>query len=123
MPPQLHGQPGMQAKQPPISAGQVITGGPSMLPAASRSAHLSRQAPSQQSIPPGQCPALSQAIPSFHDRSRHEIAAHATAIAAVAIHIAEARRRGTVGEDTKSLAPVSQGLPSRGCITRRLDTP
>jgi len=43
----------MQAKQPPTSAGQVITGGPSVLP-ASRAAHLSRHAPSQHSMPPGQ---------------------------------------------------------------------
>jgi len=97
----------MQAKQPPISAGQVITGGPSLAPAASRSAHLSWQMPSQQSMPPGQWPALSQTIPSFHDRSRQEIAANATAIAAVAIHAAEAperaRRRATVDEDTKPI--------------------
>jgi hypothetical protein len=43
----------MQAKQPPTSAGQVTTGGPSALP-ASRVAHVPRHVPSQQSMPPGQ---------------------------------------------------------------------
>jgi len=83
--PQVHGQPGMQAKQPPVSTGQVITGGPSLAAPASRSGHWRRHLPSQHDSSPGQFPALSQAIPSFHDRPRHELAIHPAASAATAI--------------------------------------
>jgi hypothetical protein len=73
--PQVQAQPGMQAKHPPISAGQVTTAGPSVVGLASDGAHWWWQVPLQQVRSLGQRPPTSQAIPSFQDRFKHETAA------------------------------------------------
>ena len=136
--PQVHGQPGMQAKQAPASVGQVITRGPSIGLPASRSGHWRRHFPSQHCRSSGHWPATSQAMPSFQPSARHETAIQPAASAATTVPSSGVRAlangRGTATQDSKIPAhPRRREIeldrlvfaaprPSPRCLLRRLDT-
>jgi hypothetical protein len=115
-PPQLHGQPTVHPTQPPTWVGQtgVSFPSPSLFAAASPGVHRRRQASWQQVRPPGQVPALEQAIPSLQDRSKQDRPAAPSTSTSTSTSKAGGKKEariGSGGENTKSAGQPAICLP------------